>query len=146
MFPSNQNITNSLQNYQSEWLLKLNEEMSRSGRLPLSVVVSAVTRLNEPTGATMQQVERTVRGSFPASRRAVRVALDRAVTEGFLGLNRRRYLPVCYKCACLGRRRRRDDDLLVDQPPPKAPKYQHSSRPWDLSRVVPAFLGDLFQS
>lgn len=118
--------------------------MSRSTRLPLSVVVSAVRRLAEPTGATLQQVERTVKGSYPVSRGAVRGALDRAVAEGFLGQSRRRFLPVCYKCACLGKRRRRDDDQTMDltaEPTPKVPKY-----PWDLGKVIPAVLGDLFQT
>uniref|UniRef100_A0A1B6GTF4 H15 domain-containing protein n=1 Tax=Cuerna arida TaxID=1464854 RepID=A0A1B6GTF4_9HEMI len=125
-------------------------------RLPLSVVVSAVSRMQEPTGVTTHQVEQFLNSNYAETGVSiVRTALRRAVNEGFLGMNHKRYMPVCYKCGCMkqgkrGRRRKlqtseceEDRKELVSNT--NAEPDTTGSNDNCLTKLVPSFLGGLFK-
>ncbi|KAG8242854.1 hypothetical protein J6590_057958 [Homalodisca vitripennis] len=127
-------------------------------RLPLSVVVSAVSRMQEPTGVTTHQVEEFLNSNYAETGVSiVRTALRRAVNEGFLGMNHKRYMPVCYKCGCMkqgkrGRRRIRElqateceEDQKEGASNPNAEPDTVGSSDNRLTKLVPSFLGGLFK-
>lgn len=117
-------------------------------RLPLRVLVSAVARLEEPTGATAKQIHKYLKSNYAVvSNKTLSVALRKAVREGFLGRNRSKYLPTWCKCRPTSRRRREDyqTEDAGGEYCKRRRKAGTATSLLALSSLVPSFISKIFQ-